>query len=113
MEAPEYVVDFPTLGYVVADWIEAHCIIPDGFHKGRPYVMADWQLWCTCNHYRVRDNAKWDPEAPRVSTNFYYRRSLVVAPQKTGKGPWAAAIISAEAQGPTVFVGWADRKSVV
>jgi hypothetical protein len=107
VEAPEFQVDFPTLGFVIGDWIEAHCIIPDGFHKGRPYVMADWQLWCTANHYRVHAGAVWDLERPEVSTNFVYRRSLVVAPQKTGKGPWAAAIICAEAAGPTVFVGWA------
>ena len=105
---PEFVVDFPTLGFLGADWIEAHCIIPDGFKKGRPYVMADWQLWCTANHYRVRPDAAWDPEAPIVSTNFVYRRSQVVAPQKTGKGPWAASIISLEALGPTVFIGWAQ-----
>ncbi len=78
----EFVVDFPTLGNLVADWIEAHCIVPDGFKKGLPYVMADWQLWCTLNHYRVRPGARWDPDKPRVSTNFHYRRSQVVAPQK-------------------------------
>jgi hypothetical protein len=71
--------------------------------------MADWQLWCTANHYRVRPDATWDPEHPRVSTAFVYRRSQIVAPQKTGKGPWAAAIICAEAIGPTVFVGWAQE----
>jgi hypothetical protein len=79
---PEFVVDFSTLGFLIADWIEQHCIVPDGFSKGKPYVMADWQLWCTVNHYRVRDDAQWDPEMPRVSTNFVYRRSQVVAPQK-------------------------------
>jgi hypothetical protein len=105
--APEFTVDFPTLGYLIADWIEVHCIIPDGFSKGKPYVMADWQLWCTVNHYRVRPDAVWDPEMPRVSTNFFYRRSQIVAPQKTGKGPWAAAIIACEGLGPTVFCGWA------
>jgi hypothetical protein len=106
--APEFTVDFPTLGYLIADWIETHCIIPDGFAKGRPYVMADWQLWCTVNHYRVKPDAAWDPELPRVSTNFFYRRSQIVAPQKTGKGPWAAAIIACEGLGPTVFCGWAE-----
>lgn len=105
----EFQVAWPTLGYLVADWIQQHCIIPDGFHKGKPYVMADWQLWCTVNHYRVREDAAWDLAEPRVSTNFTYRRSLVVAPQKTGKGPWAAAIICAEALGPTVFIGWAGK----
>lgn len=107
MEPDEFVVDFPTLGYLAADWIAQHCIVPDGFKKGRPFEMADWQLWCTANHYRVREDATWDPDEPRVSTNFFYRRSLVVAPQKTGKGPWAAAIIALEGLGPTVFVGWA------
>jgi len=110
--APEFVVDFLTLGDLVAEWIEAHCIIPDGFSKGKPYVMADWQYWCTANHYRVREDAVWDPNLPRVSTNFFYRRSQIVAPQKTGKGPWAAAIITCEALGPTVFVGFADGGEV-
>ena len=33
-----FAIDFPesqTLGYLVADWIEAHCSVPDGFDKGR------------------------------------------------------------------------------
>lgn len=101
--APEYVVDFPTL-WVVPDWIERHCIIPDGFSKGRPFEMYDWQLWCTVNHYRVKPSAKLEQLAPA----FFYRRSQVVAPQKTGKGPWSAAIILAEALGPVVFAGWAE-----
>jgi hypothetical protein len=106
-ETDEFVVDFPTLGYLGADWISQHCIVPDGFKKGQSFEMSDWQLWCTVNHYRVKVDAVWDPDAPVVSTNFFYRRSQVVAPQKTGKGPWAAAIIALEGLGPTVFVGFA------
>lgn len=105
--AAEYVVDFPTLGYLAADWVAAHCIVPDGFFRGHPYVMADWQLWCTVNHYRVRADATWDPERPTVSTAFVYRQSLVVAPQKTGKGPWLASMLAFEGLGPSVFVGFA------
>lgn len=102
--ATEYVVDFPTL-WVVPDWIEAHCVVPDGFHKGRPFEMYDWQLWCTVNHYRVKPRAKVGQLAPA----FFYRRSQVVAPQKTGKGPWSATIVSAEGVGPVVFAGWAGK----
>lgn len=108
MGAPEYVVDFPTLGYLGADWIAAHCIVPDGFSRGKRYVLADWQLYCTCSHYRVRPDATWDPDRPEVSTAFVYRQSLVVAPQKTGKGPWLASIIAFEGRGPSVFVGFAE-----
>lgn len=104
----EYVVDFPTLGFLAADWTEAHCIVPDGFRKGDPFEMYTWQLWCTVNHYRVKPDAKVGQLAPA----FHYRRSQVVAPQKTGKGPWSATIIAFEALGPAVFDGWATGGEV-
>lgn len=105
--APEFVVDFPTLGYLWADWIEAHCPIPDGFHRGEPYVMSDWQLWCTLNHGRLKPTAPWVPLNPVKGPAFHYRRSQVIAPQKTGKGPWSAAMAAESALGPDLFAGWA------
>ncbi|MFC8704711.1 hypothetical protein ACFUIV_21290 [Streptomyces anulatus] len=100
--ATEFVVDFPTL-WIVPDWIERHCPVPDGFRAGEDMELYPWQLWCTVNHYRVRPGATVGQLAPA----FHYRRSLVVAPQKTGKGPWSATIVLAEAAGPVVFNGWA------
>lgn len=99
----EYLVDFPTL-WVVPDWIEAHCPVPDGFRAGEDMELYPWQLWCTVNHYRVKPTARLGQLAPA----FHYRRSQVVAPQKTGKGPWSATIVLAEAAGPVVFAGWAN-----
>jgi hypothetical protein len=104
---PEYVVDFPTL-WVAADWIERHCRVPDGFHKGQDFELYDWQLWCTVNHYRVRPEAHLGQLAPA----FHNRRSQVIAPQKTGKGPWSASIICVEAVGPALFAGWATGDEV-
>lgn len=98
----DFVVDFPTL-WVVPDWIERHCPVPDGFRAGQDLELYPWQLWCTVNHYRVRPEARPGQLAPA----FHYRRSQVVAPQKTGKGPWSATIVLAEACGPVVFNGWA------
>lgn len=113
MEA-NYAVDFPTL-FVVPAWIQRHCLIPDGFRKGRPFKMYDWQLWAALNHYRVKPSAEQDqgflnedPDAiPVRSAAFHFRRSQVMAPQKTGKGPWSAAIVCAEAVGPVLFYDWA------
>lgn len=105
----DYLVDFPTLGDIVDAWIEAHCRVPDGFHRGQPLRQADWQFWCLANHYRVRREAYWRPERPLLNQAFVYRRSLIVGPQKLGKGPWAAGLVSAEAVGPTVFGGWAEE----
>jgi hypothetical protein len=113
-EAPRYVIDFPTL-WVVPAWIQRHCIIPDGFRKGRPFRPYDWQLWCYANHYRIKPDAKQDPDflagdpdaMPVRSEAFYYRRSQIIAPQKTGKGPWSAAWVAAEGLGPVLFYDWA------
>lgn len=108
MGADEYTVDFQAL-WVVPSWIERHCIVPDGFHRGRPYEMADWQLWCTVNHYRVRPDVSWVPKKPVLAPAFHNRRSQIVGPQKSGKGPWAAAIVTAEGVGPVLFAGWSGK----
>ena len=71
-------VAWPTLGFLVADWVEQHCPIPDGFRKGEPFTFYDWQLWCTVNHYRVKPKAAVGQLAPA----FHNRRSQIVAPQK-------------------------------
>jgi hypothetical protein len=109
MASDEFVVDWPTL-WVACDWIERHCVIPDGFRKGEPFEMYDWQLWCTANHYRVKPGARVyrDNGERMLAAAFHNRRSQVVAPQKTGKGPWTAGIVALEGAGPAVFDGWAE-----
>lgn len=104
----EFVVSWPTLGFLVSDWIEAHCVVPDGFRMGEPWEMYAWQLECTLQHYRVKPEATIGQLAPA----FHYRRSLVIAPQKQGKGPWSATMTLAEAAGPVVFNGWANGGEV-
>jgi hypothetical protein len=114
MSAPknEVQVDFPTLGYLQADWIAWHCPIPDGFHKRQPFMLSDWQLWCTANHGRVRPETPWIPANPIKNQAFRNRRSLVVGPQKYGKSPWAASQTLVMAAGPDLFAGWAEAGDV-
>ncbi len=107
MVATEFTVDFPTL-FVAHDWIEAHCVIPDGFRKGQPFVLSGWQGWFILNHYRVRPDAEYGQLAPA----FHYRRSQLVMPQKAGKGPLTAAQVCLEGVGPALFAGWADGGEV-
>lgn len=106
------VVDFPTLGDLVDGWIEQHCAVPDGFRRREPFRQYDWQFWCSANHFRVREDATFDPEHPPLSLAFTYRRTDVVAAQKLGKGPWAACLTSVMAVGPSEFAGWARRGDV-
>ena len=54
---PDYDGDFPSLGWQVVDWIEAHCVIPDGDHKGAPYILTDEMVEFLVHHYRIRETA--------------------------------------------------------
>ena len=96
---PDFPGEFPSLGYQVADWIQAHCAIPDGDHVGEPYELTDEMLRFLVWFYRV------DPAKERF---FFNRGGQLVRPQKWGKGPFSAAIICAEAapDGPVRFNGW-------
>lgn len=108
---PDFRVDFPTL-FVAIDWGENHCVIPDGFRAGEPFVFLDWQSWCLANYYRVRTDARWIPENPLLAPAFHYRRSQIVLSQKAGKGPYTAAHTCIEAVGPALFAGWATGGEV-
>ena len=132
---PEFLVDFATLGDLADAWITRHCRVPDGFARGRPMKLADWQFWVCANRYRIREDAVFvDPEhvgelleliasgelddeisnedLPLLNQAFFYRRTLTVAPQKTGKGPMSASFVAFEACGPSVFAGWAGAGDV-
>lgn len=113
MAGRDFRVTFPTL-WVLAAWHERHCIIPDGFRKGTPWVHYDWQLWITLNHYRVRPDAvAFDEEGyPTRAAAFHNRRSQVIDAQKKGKGPFGAVVTAGEAAGPALFAGFAGRGQV-
>ena len=95
--------------FVVPDWIEAHCVIPDGFRKGEQFRLYDYQLTYFSEFYRVKLGTLWVPEDPILAPAFVYRRGILVGPQKLGKGPHTAAHVCVEGVGPAVFAGWAGE----
>lgn len=107
--------DFLTLGDIGDKWITSHCRVPQGFARGKPYRMADWQFWCHAHRYQIRPDAEFVPPdevgpdaAAVLSQAFVYQQTMVVGPQKTGKGPNSAAQVAFEAVGPSVFAGFAE-----
>ena len=104
---PEVPGEFPTLGYQVADWIEARCAVPDRDQVGEPFILTDEQLKFLLWHYRINPEAYKD-ESRNVWRDVwnFTRGSQLVRPQKWGKGPFSGAITCAEAAGPCLFDGW-------
>lgn len=94
---PEEEGEVPTLGYLVADFIETSCVVPDGDMQGQKYLLTDEMLRFVLLFYRID---------PKTGKFFYFRGGQLVRPQKWGKGPFSAALICAEAYGPVLFDGW-------
>src|SRR5690606_6138738 len=72
--------------------------VPDGDHRGEPFRLTTEQWNFLLRFYALDDRGRWR----------YPRGGLLVRPAKHGKGPFSAAIIAAEAAGPTRFAGWDD-----
>lgn len=99
---PEYRGEFPTLGYLVADWIEDNLVIPDGPRRGHPFNLTDEQLRHLLWTYRLRPDA-----VPEMGSQaFAYYGALLVRPQKAGKDPLAAAQCCVQGLGDVRFDGW-------
>jgi hypothetical protein len=98
----------PTPLYVALDWIEEHCVIPDGWKAGQKFQLYDWQGEYLAAFYTVRYDAVFDPTNPIKAGAFVYRRGLMVGPQKVGKNPLIAAQVCLEGAGPALFAGWAE-----
>lgn len=92
---------------VVPSWVERHCIVPDGFRKGEPMKLYDYQLQYLGNFYTVRGEVVYDAQNPILAPAFVYRRGLLVGPQKVGKNPLIATQVCVEGVGPALFAGWA------
>ena len=89
---------------VALEWVEAHCVIPDGDDQGEFFYLVPEQLAFMAWHYTVQDGAKPGMRADA----FKYRRSQLVRAQKWGKSPLIAAFVCLEGVGPALFAGWAS-----
>jgi hypothetical protein len=88
-------VSVGSFGYKVAEWIEAHCVIPDGWRAGEPYLLTAEMREFLDRFYAVDQ---------RTGQFVHRRGGQLIRPQKWGKGPFSAAIILAEALAPVVPV---------
>jgi hypothetical protein len=95
--------------WVALEWIERHCVVPDGFRKGAPFQLYEYQGQYLANFYLVRGDAPWIPDNPVLAPAFVYRRGLLIGPQKVGKNPLIATQVTLEGAGPALFAGFAGK----
>jgi hypothetical protein len=94
--------EVPSLGGTVGCWIQEHVAIPDGKHQGEPFLLTSDQWDFLLRFYTLDERGE-----------FVHRRGgMIVRPAKAGKGPLSAAIIAAEAAGPTRFAGWEGAEPI-
>jgi len=93
---PEYPGEFPSLGWDVAEWIEATLTVPDGEHQGEPLKLTDEQVRFVIRFYRLNE----------LGHRRTYRRGVLVRPKGWGKSPFLAAVALAELAGPVVPSGF-------
>lgn len=96
-----------SLGFLLASWITAHCVVPAGYDLNRPFRLTGWQLRNAVDFYTVKDGLEFNPARPALGSAFKWRRGQIVGGQKLGKSPFGAAVACFEAVGPCVFCGWA------
>jgi hypothetical protein len=88
--------EIPSLGGLVGNWIQEHVAIPDGERMGEPFRLTDDQWAFVLRFYALNERGE-----------FIHRRGgMYVRPAKQGKSPLAAAVVLAEAAGPTRFDRW-------
>ena len=99
-------VDFPTLGWQIADWIETFLCHGPGDVEGDAFEVDDeiaaFIAWC----YRVYPDGE-DEEGRRQ-----VQRAILSRPKGRAKSEIAGAIVCAEALGPVRFSHWAEKGEV-
>ena len=97
-----------SLGFLMAAWTRAHCVVPSGYDLNKPFSLVGWQLANAVDFYTVKAGTRFNASRPLQGGAFQWRRGQIVGGQKLGKSPFGAAVACFEAVGPCVFCGWAE-----
>lgn len=111
---PQQEGEFPTLGWLVGQWIESHLVLGDGYRQGQQYRLTDEMWRFLLKFYRLWPDAQvWRGQAvapdENVARALRYTGGQLRRSQKWGKDPFGGAIVWGETLGPSRFDGWDAR----
>lgn len=93
---PAYDGEYPTLGWLIVDWIENYLRVPAGDGTGQPLRLTDEQIRFICAAHRIHP----------VTGKWFFRRSVLRRAKGWGKSPIVGAVALSHLAGPVVFDGW-------
>ena len=93
-------VNFPTLGWQVADWIEALLCHGPGDVQGEDLKLSDERVIFLCWAYRLH------PKGHAREGQRLVHRAILSRAKGWAKSEFAGEIVCAEALGPVRFGGW-------
>lgn len=93
---PTYEGEFPSLGWGLVDWMEAHLRVPAGDRIGEPLRLTDEQVTFVVRAHRI------DP----VSGRMVFRRAVLRRAKGWGKSPIMGGLALGHLVGPCRFDGW-------
>jgi hypothetical protein len=93
---PAYEGEYPTLGWLIVDFIENYLRVPAGDGTGQPLRLTDEQIRFICAAHRIHP----------VTGKWFYRRSVLRRAKGWGKSPIVGAVAVSHLAGPVVFDGW-------
>ena len=100
---------FPTLGYMVLDWIYEYLTVFDGPTVGQPLDFTQEQADFVLRFYEVDPHfvgPAADASSRAVRRGRLVRRALLSRPKGWGKSPLVAALCIVEALAPVVMDGY-------
>ena len=78
MNAPVRKTPPKSLGFLLASWISAHCVVPAGWQLNNPFRLTGWQLKNAVEFYTVKDNIEFNQSRPAMGSAFKWRRGQIV-----------------------------------
>jgi hypothetical protein len=92
---PSYDGEFPSIGWLVVEWLENTFTVADGPLVGEPLRLTDEQTSLIVRFYQLDSRGR-----------FVFRRASVRRAQGWGKSPLMAGVALAELCGPSEPDGW-------
>ena len=62
-----------SLGFLMAAWTRAHCVVPSGYDLNKPFSLVGWQLANAVDFYTVKAGTRFNASRPLQGGAFQWQ----------------------------------------